>query len=228
MRPVELGPLGLAPAHLDAHRAGAAVPARARRRARVAGAAARHRPGAGRRSSTAQHPTLAPWYDRLSLFDVYSSPWFAAIYLLLFISLVGCVLPRSRLAPRQLRARPPRAPRNLARLPRPRPRGRPTPRPTTVLDAAGRVLRRRRFRVDTRRRLGRRREGLPARDRQPALPPGAARAARRGRLRRTCSATRATSSSSRARLLQHACRPTTRSTPGAALRRAACRRSRSS
>ena len=44
-----------------------------------------------------QHPDLAPWYDRLSLFDVFSSPWFAAIYLLLFVSLVGCVLPRSRL-----------------------------------------------------------------------------------------------------------------------------------
>src|SRR5215207_11343553 len=38
----------------------------------------------------ADHPTLAPWYDRLSLFEVYSSPWFAAIYLLLFVSLVGC------------------------------------------------------------------------------------------------------------------------------------------
>ena len=40
------------------------------------------------------HPSLAPWYDRLSLFTVYSSPWFAATYLLLFVSLVGCVLPR--------------------------------------------------------------------------------------------------------------------------------------
>ena len=30
-----------------------------------------------------QHPTLAPWYDRFSLFAVYSSPWFAATYLLL-------------------------------------------------------------------------------------------------------------------------------------------------
>ena len=44
----------------------------------------------------AQHPHLAPWYDRFSLFAVYSSPWFAATYLLLFVSLVGCVLPRSR------------------------------------------------------------------------------------------------------------------------------------
>ena len=41
------------------------------------------------------NPTLANWLDRFSLFNVYSSPWFSAIYLLLFISLIGCVLPRS-------------------------------------------------------------------------------------------------------------------------------------
>ena len=42
-----------------------------------------------------EHPTLAPVLDRFYLFDVFSSPWFAAIYLLLFISLIGCVLPRA-------------------------------------------------------------------------------------------------------------------------------------
>ena len=42
-----------------------------------------------------QHKTLAIWFERFSLFDVYSSPWFSAIYILLFISLIGCVLPRS-------------------------------------------------------------------------------------------------------------------------------------
>ena len=41
------------------------------------------------------NPNLATWLDRLSLFNVYSSPWFSAIYLLLFISLIGCVFPRS-------------------------------------------------------------------------------------------------------------------------------------
>jgi cytochrome c biogenesis protein len=41
------------------------------------------------------NPMLASWLDRFSLFNVYSSPWFSAIYLLLFISLIGCVLPRS-------------------------------------------------------------------------------------------------------------------------------------
>src|SRR4028118_2076091 len=42
------------------------------------------------------HPDLSRWYDRFSLFDVYSAPWFAAIYLLLLVSLAGCVVPGSR------------------------------------------------------------------------------------------------------------------------------------
>ncbi|WP_131103547.1 cytochrome c biogenesis protein ResB [Ornithinimicrobium sufpigmenti] len=63
------------------------------------------------------NPELAPWLDRLYLFDVYSSPWFAAIYLLLMISLVGCILPRMRQHLGSLRAEPPRAPRRLGRMP---------------------------------------------------------------------------------------------------------------
>ncbi|MDQ2758571.1 MAG: cytochrome c biogenesis protein ResB [Actinomycetota bacterium] len=63
------------------------------------------------------HPTLGPVLDRLSVFDVYSSPWFASIYLLLVVSLVGCIVPRSRLHWRAIRAQPPRAPRRLERLP---------------------------------------------------------------------------------------------------------------
>lgn len=63
------------------------------------------------------HPTSGPWLDRLGFFDVYSAPWFAAIYLLLFVSLVGCVLPRARAHAAAVRARPPRTPRRLAHLP---------------------------------------------------------------------------------------------------------------
>ncbi len=63
------------------------------------------------------HPRLAPIWDRLDLFSVYSSPWFSAIYILLMISLVGCIIPRLFVYWRALRAQPPRAPRNLARLP---------------------------------------------------------------------------------------------------------------
>ncbi|PWW22685.1 cytochrome c biogenesis protein [Geodermatophilus normandii] len=63
------------------------------------------------------HPTLAPLLDRLYLFDVFSSPWFAAVYLLLFVSLIGCVLPRALEHARALRTAPPPAPRRLTRLP---------------------------------------------------------------------------------------------------------------
>lgn len=62
------------------------------------------------------HPTAGPVLDRLGFFEVYASPWFAAIYLLLFVSLIGCVLPRLRIHWHQLRSAPPRAPRRLERL----------------------------------------------------------------------------------------------------------------
>ena len=41
------------------------------------------------------HPTLTPIYERLDLFSVYDSAWFSAIYILLVLSLVGCILPRT-------------------------------------------------------------------------------------------------------------------------------------
>ena len=63
------------------------------------------------------HPTLGPLYDKVGLFSVYSSPWFSAIYLLLFVSLIGCIVPRVRVYARALRAQPPKTPRNLKRLP---------------------------------------------------------------------------------------------------------------
>ena len=64
----------------------------------------------------ATNPSLGPWLDRLGFFQVYSSVWFSAIYLLLVVSLVGCIVPRSRLHWHTLRAQPPRAPRDLTRL----------------------------------------------------------------------------------------------------------------
>jgi cytochrome c biogenesis protein len=63
------------------------------------------------------HPHLTPIYDRLGLFGVYHSAWFAAIYLLLMVSLVGCIVPRLFVYWRGYRAPPPTAPRNLTRLP---------------------------------------------------------------------------------------------------------------
>ncbi len=64
----------------------------------------------------ADNPDLFPVLDAMDLFDVYLSPWFSAIYLLLFISLVGCVIPRVRHHLKALRARPPRTPARLQRL----------------------------------------------------------------------------------------------------------------
>ncbi|MBP7903295.1 MAG: cytochrome c biogenesis protein ResB [Candidatus Planktophila sp.] len=63
-----------------------------------------------------QNPSLSIWYDRFYLFDVYGSPWFSAIYILLFISLIGCVLPRTVEHFRAMRAQPPATPRNLTRM----------------------------------------------------------------------------------------------------------------
>jgi cytochrome c biogenesis protein len=65
----------------------------------------------------ADNPTTGPILDQFYMFDVFASPWFAAIYILLFISLTGCVLPRAMEHYRELRSLPPAAPRNLSRLP---------------------------------------------------------------------------------------------------------------
>lgn len=64
-----------------------------------------------------KHPDLAPVLDRLGGFDVFASVWFSAIYLLLFASLVGCIVPRLRDHGRTLRSVPPAGPKRLDRLP---------------------------------------------------------------------------------------------------------------
>ncbi len=94
-----------------------------------------------------EHPTLSQWYERFSLFDVFAAPWFAAIYLLLFVSLAGCVVPRSRAHWAASRARPPAAPRNLDRLPVSE-AWTTEASPSEVVEAARQALRRRGFRVD--------------------------------------------------------------------------------
>jgi cytochrome c biogenesis protein len=96
----------------------------------------------------ADHPTIGAIYDKIGMFHVYTSPWFSAIYLLLFISLVGCIVPRVALYAKALRARPPLTPRNLSRL--------PAYAQVAVADGsqlvqrAAELLRRQRYRVDVR------------------------------------------------------------------------------
>ncbi|TKA13082.1 cytochrome c biogenesis protein ResB [Actinacidiphila oryziradicis] len=92
------------------------------------------------------HSSITPLYERLGLFHVYSSPWFSAIYILLFTSLAGCIVPRSWQFVGQLRSKPPAAPRNLTRLPA-YATWRTDAAPEKVLQSAQRVLRGRRFRT---------------------------------------------------------------------------------
>lgn len=92
------------------------------------------------------HPDVAPWLDRLGLFEVYASPWFAAIYILLLVSMTGCVLPRCLRLWHSVRAEPPRAPTNLSRLAAYR-RTEVAQPGAEALRAVAQELRRRRFRV---------------------------------------------------------------------------------
>ncbi|MFF7128460.1 cytochrome c biogenesis protein ResB [Streptomyces sp. NPDC016566] len=92
------------------------------------------------------HRTLAPVYDKLGLFHVYSSVWFSAIYILLFVSLIGCIVPRTWQFVGQLRGRPPGAPKRLDRLPA-YTTWRTTAEPEQVREAALALLKKRRFRA---------------------------------------------------------------------------------
>ncbi|WP_432121627.1 cytochrome c biogenesis protein ResB [Streptomyces sp. S1] len=92
------------------------------------------------------HPTLTPLYEKLQFFDVYGSVWFSAIYILLFVSLIGCIVPRSWQFVGQLRGRPPGAPRRLDRLPA-YTTWRTAAGPEEAREAALALLKKRRFRA---------------------------------------------------------------------------------
>ncbi|MGW9414842.1 cytochrome c biogenesis protein ResB [Arthrobacter cupressi] len=99
------------------------------------------------------HPDYGKILDALQLYDVYSSAWFSAIYLLLFISLIGCVTPRAVAHYKAMRSQPPRTPKRLSRLPEygtlvvPADAGIPASR--AITDAAA-LLRKRGYRVEVR------------------------------------------------------------------------------
>ncbi|TLP72770.1 cytochrome c biogenesis protein ResB [Nesterenkonia sphaerica] len=101
------------------------------------------------------NPTLGPILDFFQIFDVYSSVWFSAIYILLFISLIGCIVPRTRKHYQQMVSPPPRTPRRLERLPEYgalelEAAGEATSPEQALSDAAS-MLKKRRYRVDVRR-----------------------------------------------------------------------------
>ncbi|SRR6266536_2166716 len=97
------------------------------------------------------HPKLAPVLDRIGAFDVFASPWFSAIYLLLFVSLVGCLLPRARGHLVALVRVPPDAPSRLDRLPAHADGLARQGDPAAVAQRLKTALRRRRFRTVVRR-----------------------------------------------------------------------------
>lgn len=99
------------------------------------------------------NPDYGKLLDSLQLYDVYSSAWFSAIYLLLFISLIGCVVPRAIAHYKAMRSQPPRTPKRLSRLPEygtlviPASAGIPA---SDAIRGAARVLRKRGYRVEVR------------------------------------------------------------------------------
>jgi cytochrome c biogenesis protein len=103
-------------------------------------------------SSVAQyyssHPVLARILGDLGLFNVFGAPWFAAIYILLFTSLVGCVLPRTLRLVGSARQPPPRAPGNVSRLPFAVSYATPLA-PEAALESAAKALSAKRFRLRT-------------------------------------------------------------------------------
>lgn len=97
------------------------------------------------------NPEWAPIVDTLGLFSVYTSPWFSAIYLLLFVSLIGCVIPRTRHHAIAMLQPPPRTPSRLTRLPAHHTLTLEDDRrsPTELAEAARVLLRRAGYRVTT-------------------------------------------------------------------------------
>jgi cytochrome c biogenesis protein len=88
--------------------------------------------------------------DALGFFEVFSSPWFSAIYLLLFISLIGCIVPRVGVHLKQLRAKPPRTPSRLTRFTGYTRVELPGEQADALIESARRSLRRSRYRTEVR------------------------------------------------------------------------------
>ena len=129
------------------------------------------------------HPVLARILGGLWLFNVFGAPWFAAIYLLLFTSLVGCVLPRTLRLVGSARQPPPRAPRQSGQAAvRGQLRHAARARGGARVGGGGAVGQA--VPAAHRPGLGVRGKGLPARGRQPAVPHRAARLAGVDRPRR--------------------------------------------
>jgi len=94
-----------------------------------------------------EHPLQAAIYETLGLFDVYGSWWFTLAYVLLLVSLVSCLIPRTRGTLRGLRRRPPAQGVQELETLKHFAEGVVPGGAEDALDRSRRVLRRRRFRV---------------------------------------------------------------------------------
>lgn len=93
----------------------------------------------------ADHPFWGTFFDRAGLFDVFGSWWFVLLVTLLFVSLVACLVPRTRALWRNVRT-PPMQAREIDAFPR-YAEVAVAAGPDAAIEAARRTLRRRRFRV---------------------------------------------------------------------------------
>jgi cytochrome c biogenesis protein len=93
----------------------------------------------------ADHPFWGTFFDRAGLFDVFGSWWFVLLVTLLFVSLVACLVPRTRALWRNVRT-PPMQAREIDAFPQ-YAEVSVAAGPDAAIEAARRTLRRRRFRV---------------------------------------------------------------------------------
>ena len=91
------------------------------------------------------HEVLGTFLQRAGLFDVFGSWWFTLITVLLFVSLVACLIPRTRALMRALRAKPVHA-REIDAFRHYGERA-VAATPAATIEASRRVLRRRSYRV---------------------------------------------------------------------------------
>ena len=92
-----------------------------------------------------EHPFWGGFFRRAEFFDVFGSWWFALIATMLFVSLVACLVPRTRAHLRNIRQRPVQA-RELEAFPQYVER-RVTAEPSRAIELSQQVLRRKLFRV---------------------------------------------------------------------------------
>ncbi len=71
--------------------------------------------GAKTQSFIDNNPGIGPLLDKVGLLNVFGSAWFTSIYVLLFLSLIGCIIPRAVAHGKAARMPVASAPRSLAR-----------------------------------------------------------------------------------------------------------------